>query len=151
MYPSDLVCFIYINTVHKGGKKYNNNNNNMCVIALLASVQASFNPRLTLATNLCLWLLKTTALASFAATGFCSLHLKTKFLLPGAWLNRKKTTDILVLYGCTDNGGFIWAGQQTKTIPSPLGRTGDLNRPSFAKRSREEGRASSMLSSARPV
>jgi hypothetical protein len=67
------------------------------------------------------------------------LHLKTKFLLPGAWLNRKKATDIPVLYGRTDNGGFIWAGLQTKSLPSPLGRTADLNRPSFAKR-RVEGK-----------
>jgi hypothetical protein len=60
---------------------------------------------------------------------------------------KKKATDILVQYGCTDNRGFIWAGQRTKTVPPPLGRTGGFNQPSFAKRRRrEEGKASSMLS-----
>ena len=134
---------IIVNTVRKGGKynNNNNNNNNLCVIAILALVQGWFNPRLTLATNICLWLLKTTDVPLVPSIGFCSLHLKTKFLLPGACLNRKKATDILVLYGCPDNWGFIWAGQRTKTIPSPLGRTGDLNRPSFAKRRREEGKS----------
>lgn len=109
----------------------------MCVITLLASVQAWFNPRLTLATNICLWLLKTAAVASFPSTGFCSLHLKTKFLLPGAWLNRKKDNR----HSCT-----VWLHWQRGFH---LGRATNKNRtlssgkdrwfePAFAKRSERE-------------
>lgn len=148
MYPSDCFRHVIVNTVHEGGNKYNNNNT--CVIAILASVQGWFNPRLTLATNICLWLLKTTDVPSFPSAGFCSLHLKTKFLLPGAWLNRKKGNR----HSCT-----VWLHWQRGFH---LGRAANKNRtlssgkdgwfePAFLREKKQRGRKSFQYVVARPT